>query len=263
MSTLQDLQHRLRKSGNPATLVILGISVVIFVISWLTMGKTGLLLSYYSDFRQPWGILTYPFASYGAGTAFIWLLLLFYWFYWVATDSERALGTAKFLAFFAIAALSAIFFLTIGGLLHRTVVIEPGPNLAGLELATAALTVAWGIRNQTACVRLFACIPVSGLILAWLTVGITLFGYGSIYQSPLMGVFACLHLGLAYLFASNRIAAAPYAGPSQASKVLKAQEKRSKDYYEEVRRREQDRAERERLRKLFEGSLKDDPKDDR
>ena len=40
-------------------------------------------------------------------------------------------------------------------------------------------------------------------------------------------------------------------------------ERYDKSYYEEVQRREKDRDERERLRKLFEGSLKDDPDRDR
>jgi len=258
---LRDFQSRLRRSGNPATIVILAISAAVWLISWMTQGTFGLRLSFYSDFSQPWGVVTYPFASYGLGTGFVWVLLLFYWFWWVASDNERMLGTAKFVAVFFGFAVAALVFLFIGALLHRMLFVEPGPNLSGLELVTAALTVMWCVRNKGAMVRMFAILPVSGLILGWITVGIVLFGYGSIYRSPLMGVFACLHLGLAYLFVIGRVPGLTYARPSQSSKVLKAQEQRSRAYYDEVSRRAKDREERERLRKLFEGSLKDEDKD--
>jgi hypothetical protein len=43
-------------------------------------------------------------------------------------------------------------------------------------------------------------------------------------------------------------------------KSAKATEKREQAYYDEVRRREQERAERERLRKLFESSMNDNDK---
>ncbi len=258
MSGIQDLQQKLRRSGNPATIVILALSGAVWIVSWLTMGRFGFKLSYASDFSQPWGIVTYPFASYGYGTAFVWILLLFYWFWWVASDNERLLGTPKFVAAFFAFALAGIAFLTIGGLLQRTTILEPGPNLSGLELVTAALTILWCVRNKTAGVRLFAVLPISGLILAWITVGIVLFGYGSLYQAPLMGVFACLHLGLAYLFAEGRIPGVSASRPSETSRVLKAQEKRKSKYYDDVQKRTKEREERARLKKLFEGSLKDD-----
>jgi membrane associated rhomboid family serine protease len=258
MRMIQDLQGKLRKGGTPATFVILGVSILIYLLSWGTQGKVGMKLAFDSTFQQPWGILTYPFASYGYGTALVWMILIFYWFYWIGMDNERVLGTIKFVAYFFLSALTAIIFLTLGALLLGKVVVEPGPNLAGIELATAAMTVSWAVRNKTATVRLMMCLPVPGAILGWLTVAIVLFGYGSVYGSPIMGVFACLHLGLAYLFTTNRLPGISYAGPSQSSKVLKAQEKRSSAYYDDVRKREQEREERERLRKLFEGSIRDD-----
>jgi len=106
-----------------------------------------------------------------------------------------------------------------------------------------------------------AIIPIPGWLLAWLTAAITLFGYGTAYSAPLMGAFACLHLLLAYFYASNRIPNLAYgrAGGPTNYQNLKRTERMDKSYFDDVRKREQDRAEREKLRKLFEDSMTDDP----
>jgi hypothetical protein len=97
-------------------------------------------------------------------------------------------------------------------------------------------------------------------MLAWLTAALVLFGYGTMLQAPLLGAFACIHLIIAYYFAANRFEAVPYRqGEGRVNPArMKATEKKDKSYFEEVRKREQERAERERLRKLFEDSMEDD-----
>jgi hypothetical protein len=65
---------------------------------------------------------------------------------------------------------------------------------------------------------------------------------------------------LSYLFASGRIPWLPYAGPSTKYKPSKAQRAREQTFFDDVRKREQERTERERLRKLFESSFDDNDK---
>jgi hypothetical protein len=253
MSAFQDLQSRLRKTGAPATFILIGVLLVTFVVSWLTRGAYIESFAFVSTFVPPWGILTFPFASSGDGQALFFFLILLWWFYWVGTSMEREVGSAKLVGFFFASSILAALFLLLGGVLTHRLIAEFGP-----ALAISALTVAWGARNPKGTILLYGIIPLTGQILMWLTIALDLFGYGSRYGTPLMGVFACIHLGVAYMFAKGMLPGMPYAAPSASSKVLKAQEKRHNNYYDDVRKREQERADRERLRKLFEGSLQDD-----
>ena len=120
-----------------------------------------------------------------------------------------------------------------------------------------ALTVAWGVRNQTACVRLWAIIPITGKWIAILEAFLVLFVMGE--SAPLVGVFALVPLGVAWAYAANGIPGLSF-GPTtpRVSRAAKANERRDQSYYDDVFRRAKEREERERLRKLFEDSLEDD-----
>lgn len=257
MRTYDDFQSRLRRSGTPATFILIGVLVVSFLAAWFTMGsgRLGRLLSFELDFSQPWGLLTFPFASQGDGRDLFFFLLMILWFYFIGTSVERDLGIPKYLGFFFGSAVLAAIFMFIGSL-----VLPAARNgfLFGPSLVISALTVAWGFRNPRQQIMLYMIIPVSGLILAWLSIAITLFGFGSQFGSPLMGAFACLHLGVAYLFATNKLPGFTYAKPAVEYRPSKAQMEREKAYFDDVKRREQEREERERLRQLFERSMRDD-----
>jgi hypothetical protein len=245
-----------RKSAAPGTLALIATLLGTFVISWIMRGALVNPLQFWTDWSHPWGIVTYAWASTGDGTGLFWFLIELYWLWWVGSSSERDLGTQKYLGFFFAATVAACLFLWVG-----LILVHPGvrlPILGGPGLAISALTVAWGFRNPRGTILLFAIIPVSGLLLAWLTIALTLFGYGSMYAAPLIGLFAILHLGLAYLFATNKFPGVAYSRPVAPQGPLKASERQDKKYYDDVRRREQEREERERLRKLFESSMKDD-----
>lgn len=260
MKATTGVQDYFRRSRAPATLAIIIASLAIFVLSWFMHGKLLEPLTFWTDWKRPWGILTYPFANSGDGTGLFWFLIELYWLWWVGTSAEQDLGTPKFLGFFfAMTALAGLFIWAGLKIVHP----EAIGALGGLSLPVAALTVAWGTRHPHENILLFAIIPIPGWILAWLTVALVLFGMGSEFQAPLMGLFACLHLGLAYLFASNKLPAVTYSKGVSFTKPqgpLKAAERQDKKYYEDVKRREQERAERERLRKLFESSIDDDNK---
>jgi membrane associated rhomboid family serine protease len=257
MKSTSGVQDYIRRSGTPATFLLIGSFLAAFVLSWLMRSSVTNPLQFYTDWSQPWGLITYAWANTSDGQGLFWFLLEMYWLWWVGTSCERDLGTPKYLAFFFASIAAAALFLWAGiSLVHGRV---PLPILGGPGLAISAVTVAWGVRNPRACVKLFACIPVTGTVLAWLIVALDLFGYGSLYHAPIIGLFAIAHLGLAYLFATNRLPGVTYSRVNPSYQAAKAHERQDKSYFDEVRRREQDRVERERLRKLFEKSVDDEP----
>ena len=109
----------------------------------------------------------------------------------------------------------------------------------------------WCARNQTTTIMLYGIIPLTGKWLAIIDVIIVILIYGNGY--PLLGVFAAAPLVLAYLYALERLPGLGYQVTRQEVQATRAQARYNESYYEEVRKREQEREERERLRKLFEG----------
>lgn len=262
MTAPSGVGHYFRRSGAPATLFLIASMLAVFVVSWLMKGKLAAPLQFWTNWSQPWGLITYPWASAGQGQELFWFLIELYWLWWVGSAAEVQLGLKKYLGFFLISSVLAALFIY-----AALVMVAPGlylPILGGPGLPIAALTVAWGSRNRNQTILLMGLIPIPGWILAWLTVALTLFGYGSMYSAPLVGLFACIHLGLAYLFAMNRIPGITYNQSAVGlrsrpnASILKKSEKLDKSYYDDVKRREKEREERERLRKLFEDSMKDE-----
>lgn len=254
MSGFDGFVRNIRRQGAPGTAGLIAAFLTSFILAWLFQDSflPALALKTSQGF-MPWTLFTYPFAISGLGGGIIWLLFACWWMWWIGTAVESEVGTPKFLAlFFGLSAIAALFIMLGVALMpHMT------QRLVSPSLGISALTVIWGTRNPTSCVRLMGCIPVTGAIIAWLDVAITLFGYGA--GAPLLGVFAILHLGLAYAYASNRLPFLPYGKGSATHRYLRATEKRDASYFADVRRREQERQERERLRKLFEGGVGDDP----
>jgi hypothetical protein len=119
--------------------------------------------------------------------------------------------------------------------------------LFGPGLTVAAATVAWGARNSKAVVRIWGILPVSGLVIVLLTIGIVLFGYGT--GNPALGLAAVAPLGIVFIWASDRISRLAYLPAVQ--RISKRQLEQERFYYDDVKRREQKRAEEERLRKLL------------
>src|SRR2546421_141626 len=116
---------------------------------------------------------------------------------------------------------------------------------------SSAFSVMWGRENPTATILLMFIIPISGKWMAWLSAALVFFQT----QPPQLAPFAALPLLLAYLFAANKLPVSYSRHDRRYTAPAKKTERYDRKYYEEVRRREQDRNERERLRKLFESSV--------
>jgi membrane associated rhomboid family serine protease len=264
MSMFQEFQRRAGRSLAPAT-VALCVAIGLGFLLALVQPRLGIALAFKSDFTPLWGMLTYPFASGGAPSDFIWVLLGIMWLWGMGASVERDLGTPKFLAVF----FGATF---VGAIAIALCVQMMGAKflLAGPLIPVGALTVVWGTRNAGTQVLLMMVLPVAGRWLAWITAALVFYQFGVPTRAPVLGLFACLPLALGYLVGSGRLPGFGLSGNSAAnwpmgnkprgvSPVAKKNETLDQSYYDDVRRREREREERERLRKLFEGSMDEGP----
>jgi membrane associated rhomboid family serine protease len=250
----------MRRHGSPATMAIIAISVVVFLLTFIIQTvdwNTFLSFSPTQLAIRPWTILTYPFAADVRSVGFIGVLFGCWWLYGIGGSVERELGTSRYIVFWLVMTI-------IPALVMMGAMVLAGKNISlmFLYLPLGGVTVAWATRNPNATILFMMVIPLLAKWVGWITVGMVLFGYGAL--NPFIGVAACLHLSLAYLYASNRIPMLAYGKEvfTRKREGWKPVE-RNDSYFAEVKKREIERAERDRLRKMFEGSLNDDPEDKR
>lgn len=255
MGFQDDIRSRLRGAGTPVTTLLVAALATAFMAIWLTQQQADLashlIFSRATFGLQPWSLLTYPFANSPAG--FIAVLFECLWLYSIGGAVERELGPVRYITLWcALTVLGAASILI--GLLAMGL---SGFALAGPLIPIAGLTVVWATRNPDLTVLFMFVIPLAGKWLGFIAAGIVLFDMG--VGAPILGVLACVPLILAWLFATDRLPFS-YSGVSGKRANWKPSERDDK-YMDEVRKREKERQERERLRKLFEGSLKDEDDD--
>jgi hypothetical protein len=256
MSSNPDPLTQLIRSGRAATYTLIALLGLCFVLAWVTKSPIFVKEMWFDgNWSHPWTTLTYPFASTGTGGELIWVLFLLLWLYWIGSDLERELGSARVIGIFLLSSLiGAVSVYAAWSLTHKF----NGPLLSSI-IPIGALTVAWGTRNQNANIRLYAIIPITGKWIAIIEAALVLFVVGD--GNPIAGIFALVPLAMACAYAANRIPGFAFGKSApKVSKAAKATERKDKSYYDDVHRRAKEREERERLRKLFESSLDDDDK---
>ncbi len=211
-------------------------------------------LSYSPDLSMPWTLFTYPFVR--GIDAVIWFALACWITYQFLSDLEKRLGLWGTVAFF----FSVTF---LGGLCYflGTVVFGPSMILPSLNLPLEFIIFTWCLVNPSAQIMLMMLVPVPTRVLMWLCVAGVVIEYG--WGNPYVGFVTALPLPLLWLYATNRIPIMRFGDvPNLAPKQQEKKENKEFDrFMGDVKRREQERAEKERLRKLFESSLSDDDKD--
>lgn len=261
MSFIEDFQRSIRRNGAPVTAGLAIAVVASFLLDWLFhLGIADALFYSPSRLSMPWTLATYPFAIGGDGRMLINLVFAVLWIWWIGSVVERDMGSARFAGYWVgmsiLAALSITLFASFMGVTQFP--------LSGVWLPEAALTVAWATRYPNSIIQLIV-FPIQAKWLGFLTAGLVLFQYGTPF--PLVGVAAVLHLVLAWAIAANQIPFISYkAGTGEGfrfrrSGALTRQDLKPDSFFEDVRRREKERKEREELRKLFERSLIEDPDD--
>lgn len=243
-----------RKRPPTTTQAIVVVSSVCFLLSWLFVGSPALDYFVFTGLNaRVWTLVTYPFVF---GGSFLGLLFSMLWLWFMGAAVEARMGRGGFLGLYL---GSAAVFALLAGLF--TSATGRGNALEGPYLPIAAVTVVWGALNPEEIIRIYCVIPIKGKWLAAITAGMVLFGYG--LGVPLLGVLMVLPLAFLWLYAKNSIPGLAFAAnPFLARKLKQRENKQFHSFIDDVRGREKDREERERLRKLFESSL-DDPDDKR
>lgn len=251
---MKNLSASIHRHGAPGTWVLVALLVATFLVAWSSPGILTALAFIPAEVAQsPWTTLTYPFHNPGDGQNFLWYVVLWLWLWSMGGDVERRIGTRRFIGVWVAATLVGSLALVLASLLTPI----RGLGAAGTMIPLGAVTVAWCSMHLTGQIKLMMCLPITGYWLRWLTYGMVLFAVGSYTGTPLAGVFALLPLLLAQMYVLNQLPGV-FAFQSASSGRIRNAPKQDNAYFEDVKRREKERDERERLRKLFESSLADD-----
>ena len=255
MSMIDQAQKWARRQLAPVTVGLMISFVALSVLFWFTQNKFMNVLDLRADWTsRPWTILTYPFAYMFLGNvnAIIWLLVLLSWMSLTCTGVERTIGTPKYAALW-------IALTVLPGLLYAL-----GANavfgawlLSGPFFPIAGVSFIWARTHKDFQLTLMFA-PITGLWISWIIVAGVVFGYGM--GAPILGAIAGLYLIPCYLYAENKIPFLPYEIKGYQYRPSKQQKEKEANYFADVADRRRQRAERERLRKLFESSLDDDKK---
>ena len=244
--SMQDPLKWFKRQTAPATVVLCALIVIGAFFVW---SFPKLAVDYFAydglPFPKIWTLFTYPFLE---GLQPIFLLLQVMWLYWVGTMLERDHGTRKFVYLWL--AVSAL------GALAMTLMRS---SAMGMLIPDAILVTIWATRYPNMIIRLFMCIPVAAKWIGLIVVASVFFKYASGPGQILVGFASISGCIVGWLYAKNKIPKLPYGlkyGTSQP-KPTRAEKAKDQAYYDDVRRREVEREEKDRLRKLFEDSLED------
>lgn len=170
---------------------------------------------------------------------------------------ETETGTGKAALFAVIIAFLSCVAIQLGASALGT----PG-MLGGAWIVAGASWLAWSIRYPNMKVRFMFIAEVEGKWLGLVGIVLAILAFRPAQLSP----FAILPMAFAWAYAANKLPFMPYGRPTKAVAAPtgpRGIRPPRADYFDDVKRREQERNERERLRKLLESSLDDEPKDDR
>lgn len=251
MALADDMKRWARQQAAPVNVALIASLTIAALINWFLAGRPMSTLAF-TGFGRPWGIVTYPWAympflGFGLiGFIFLVMILL-----GTGGNMERELGSRRYALFLLAMTVIPALAMGLGGILFGG--LRP---LNDPWLPVSAILVAFAARNPGAPTMLYGILPITAKWLGVLVAAIIFFSYG--FGNPLLGVFACLHLGVAYAFAAGKIPGLSWSQAYRPEKPSKAQREREDRFNDEVSRRRQEREERERLRKLFESSLRDD-----
>ena len=237
-----------------ATIGLIVAMFLTFVLAWIPSMSHGVVTWMGCDgsLAKPWTFLTYPFAWNGEGSGIIFLAFEWFWFYWIGTSLESSDGwNGLLLAFFGYTLLAGLLTALCGHLLGWHGI------LLGAWLPVSALTCVWAGRNPKMEIRLMMFIPVSGKILAILTAAANLFIYGTGF--PLVGALAALPCVVGWLHGSGvllgRRKTTVVSGRGNRAQSPQEFER----FISQVRLKEKEREERDRLRRILEDGPSDSP----
>lgn len=261
MNPFAQLAKSLRMSDTPVTVLLIVSIALCYVIAWLgstlaLVQNLGLLTA--TAGQRPWTFLTYPWAQAGLGGDVLWFILGLAWLYWFGTPVERDHGSGKFALIFGLATVLGGISIWLG-----TMLLKADYGLFGAFLPDSVITVLWAARNANKPICFWG-ITIPGIWIGVLSTVLVLFSIGA--GMPMLGLFALIPVVLAWLYGLNKLPIAYGTGRTGSTRFMnnldnagRGVKTQNKAYFDEVRKREQERQERDKLRDLFERSLIEDP----
>lgn len=238
-----DLRSWAVRQRAPVTLALAATLIAVPLLRYLAKGAIpDLSVSQQND---AWTMLTYPWAldPLASPMSLVLLFFLVSWLFQFGTTVEREMSSRRFIWLWIVfTVIPGIIFFACNG------------RLAGPWIPATAVIVTWGARNIRSTVLLYGILPLSGLWLAVVASLGVVIGYGQ--TNPAAGLLTIIPLGLAWCYARDLFPFAFSAGrPARGEKItyVRGATNYKDDYFENVKDREMEREERERLRKLFEG----------
>jgi len=243
-----------KSSATPATFGLIIACTVGFVLCWIPQLAATLIPNFglSLDSFKIWQPITYPFIHFGNGGYFFSFIFDMLWLYWFGNILERSFGSRPLLTTFFAAALLHAAFLFIAG---------PVAGVQSAALLTAELPIAFIVitvcGNQPKTEICFWGIPVKFAWIAIIKAAWVIFSMGT--GNPVFGLILGIPLLGAWFYGANKIPGLTFGkSPIETSKQKKKENREFDEFMGKVRSKEKDRAEQERLRKLFEGSIADD-----
>lgn len=253
MQVIRDARGWYWKQGRPATLGLVLSLTAAALIFWFTRGRGVDQLWLTPDaLERPWTLLTYPWADMplSGGLSLMFFVFLLLWLYSLGGPVEREMGSARFLVFWFVAtAVSGLFFAVGGRMLGVPFA------LGDAYLPVGAVTMVWCARNMSQTIMLYGILPLSGKQLAVVEAVVVFLLYGQ--GSFMLGLLACIPQALAFAYGTGKIPGVTVRPAPKKQSAGRGQSMVDKQYFDDVRKREKEREERERLRKLFEGNDKE------
>lgn len=243
-----------KSSGDQATIGLIIAIAIGFVLCWLPQPGRFLIENFAFWYEQPmpWQVLTYPLIFAGGSFGVIFLIFELFWLFRYGSTIEQRFGKTTLLAtFFG----SAVAF-ALCGWIGAKISGLPGGFLDNSWLPTSFLVILVCAMQPNADMCFWG-ISIKVKWLAALIGAMVLFGYGA-GGFPLLGVAVCLPLVFAWYYGQNKIPGITLGKNifTQKKETIKAN-REFDEFRSKVRDKEKDRKEKERLRKLFEGSLDD------
>lgn len=192
----------------------------------------------------PWTFLTYPLFPAGGLLA---VLLGGWWLWGIGGAVEKEIGWLRYLSMVLAVTILAPLFMWLGAAITRS-----DGTLAGYWMILPTVTVAWATRHPSDNVLFMLMLPIQGRWIGWISVLFVFFG-----SPPQLAPFAVIPLALVWAFADGRLPISFRPTQSRAGARSRSGLPIDDNFLSDVYRREKEREERERLRKLFEDGMVD------
>jgi membrane associated rhomboid family serine protease len=193
--TTQDFSYFLKRGYMPVTKILIGISVVAFLLDTIlaqTPALTAMVqaIAFQSPgwLVQPWTLVTYPMMTAGAINLLFACVML-----WMFGGSlERAWSSRVYAWFFVI--ISAITALSLAA---ASLMTNLPVSLLGVWMPLSAITVAWASLNPEVEILLMFILPVKAKFVGYATAAVVAwsFAWNPMYPRPYNLVFALFSLG--------------------------------------------------------------------